>query len=465
MKKIFTLLVVFFTTVISFAQTCTTSGFEVCTPGTAVSSDFKNAVQITGTGNPLTAGAKYKFNYAVPLLNLDAVITIDAIVNATIIPAGNSNSIDDDGVVNETNAASQASLFSPRIAPDQALSCTNRSGYIEFSVKFYTHYTGNGAPITGTEMAVANLNFLNFDMDGFTTGNDGWYKEIGCVKVNGLDPVNFSASATALVNAGNDNGWLVTYGSAAERAGVARCNEVTEKSVFIDPQTAISFRLGYDYKAPSANCNDNKLQPVRDYGVRFGCFNLPAAGPLPVSLVNFGANYTSEKVDITWTSLQEHNLDSYEIQRSFDGINFEVAGNVKANNLTSLQQYKLTDNIAAFNAKYIYYRIRIADLDHSMKLTNTVLIKITDLQNNEMSISPNPSSTNAQIKVKVTSAGLGDITVFDASGKLILKQQAALVTGNNAIVINNITSLSEGYYTIRLVTKGETFSSKLLIWK
>jgi Secretion system C-terminal sorting domain len=465
MKKIFTLAIALLSATILQAQVCTTTGFDVCTSGSGITSDFRNAVQITGTGSPLTVGAKYKFNYAIPSLNLDAVISIDAMVNATLTGASNAN-IDDDNSADETNVSgSQASLFSPRIAPNQSLSCTNRTGYVEFTVKFYTHYSGNAAPVAGTEMAVSNLNFLHFDMDGFTQGNDGWYKEIGYVKLTGADPVNYGASGTELTSSGNNGGWLLTYGSTTERSGVSRCAQVIGKSVYNGAQSAISFRMGYDYKAPSNSCGSVNIQPTRQYGSRFGCFNLPAGGPLPVSLVNLGANYNDGKATITWTSLQEHNLDGYEIQRSFDGVNFEVAGNIKANNVTTVQQYKFIDNVAAFNSKYIYYRIRIVDIDHSMKLTNIVSVKVAGWKTNEMTISPNPSSSHAQIRIKISANTAGNITVFDAAGKAVLKQQASLFAGNNTIVINNITALAEGYYTVRLIANDEVFSTKLLIWK
>jgi len=464
MKKVFTLL---FTISIlsSRAQTCTTTGFETCDPGTTVSSDFRNAVQIAGTGNPLTVGAKYKFSDAVPGLHLDAVVTITAMVNATMKGATNPG-IDDDAAVNESGTiASQAALFAPRIAPDQALGCTDRSGYVEFTLRFYTHYNGNAEPAIGSEIAVANLNFLNFDMDGLSVGSNGWFKETGAIKTVGVDPVNSNFQLTELTEDANYNGWLLTYGSTANRAGLARCAEVVERSVYLNPIATISFRLGYDYKAPSANCAGINIQPTGDYGVRLGCFNLPAAGPLPVSLVNLGAAYQSEKANITWKCLQENNLDSYEIQRSFDGVNFEVAGNVKANNLMTVQLYKFTDDIAAYNCKYIYYRIRIADLDHSMKLTNTVILKVDEPKANEMIVLPNPSSSHAQLKVKVIKACTGNVAIYDAAGKVVLTQQASLLMGNNSIIINNITSLSDGCYTIRLIANNEIFSSKLLVWK
>jgi Secretion system C-terminal sorting domain len=465
MKYIFTSVFFLFIIIAVNAQVCTQSNFDACTGSSAIISDFRNAVQITGTGNPLTVGAKYKFNYAIPGLNLDAVISIDAMVNATMSGAANP-AIDDDGAANESNiAGTQAALFAPRIAPNQLLSCNDVSGYVQFTVKFYTHYTGNNAPVNSTEIAVSNLNYLHFDIDGNTQGNNGWYRKTGYVKMNGTDPVNYSTATTELNNAGNIENWLLTYGSTTERNGVSRCAEVIEKSIYFLPQTAISFRMGYDYKAPSLNCNSTSIQPTKQYGAKFGCFTLPGTGPLPVSITDLAVNYNNGKTNIVWTSLQEHNLDSYEIQRSIDGINFEVAGFAKANNLTSVQQYKFTDNVAMLTSKHVFYRVRIVDMEHSMKLTNTVSVKISDWVSGEMIISPNPSSTNAQVKIKMNKAAMGDITVFDATGKIVLKQQASLLAGNNTVVINNITKLNDGYYTVRLNTNNEIFSTKLLVWK
>jgi hypothetical protein len=464
MKKIFTLSFALLVTIILQAQPCNITGFDVCTPNSGPSSNFNNAVQITGTGAALTVGAKYKFDFALPTLNLDAVISIDAIVNATMAGALNP-SIDDDGSADETNTAgTQIALFAPRIAPDQILSCTNRSGYVEFTVQFYTHYTGNAAPTT-TPVAVANLNFLHFDMDGSPIGNDGFFREIGYVKVNGTSPFNFAAIGTELSNGGNIGGWLLSYGSITERNSVSRCAEVIEKSVYSTPQTGVSFRMGYDYKAPSANCSANSIQWTRQYGSKFGCYNLPAGGLLPVTITDLGVNYKDGAANISWISQQEINVAGYEIQRSLDGVNFEFAGTVKANHLTAAQQYKFTDNVAGFSTKYIFYRVKVIDQNSSTKITNVVSVRLTDLAAKEMTISPNPSSTNAQIRIKMTKAAKGDISVFDATGKIVLRQQASLLAGNNSIILNGITTLSEGYYTVRLVANEETFTSKLLIWK
>lgn len=293
MKKVFTLLFAAITG-IAHAQNCTNAGLEICSPGSTLSTDFRNAIQISGTGQPLSAGAQYKFSNAVPGLHLDAVITINAIVNATI-----KGNIDDDNAANETGvAASQASLFVPHIVPDEVLSCSNRSGYVEFTLQFYTHYNGNAAPVNGTEIALANINFLNFDIDGITIGANGAFKETSAIKTVGPDPANHTFNNSELTQTGNTNGWMLTYGSTINRTGIANCAEVAQKSVFFNPVSAITFRLGYEYTAP-VNCTSVNIQPVADYGIRLSCFKLPAAGPLPVSLVNLSADYAPEKANIS----------------------------------------------------------------------------------------------------------------------------------------------------------------------
>ncbi len=445
------------------AQPCTSTGFDICSNG--ITSNFKNGIQINGTGAPLTAGAVYKFANAIPALNLDAVITIDAMVNATMTSAL-TPAIDNDAAADENGiAGSQSQLFAPRIAPNQSLSCSDLSGYVEFTLKFYTHYQGNTLPAAGTEVAVANLNFLEFNLDGSSIGNDGWIKKFSALKLNGTAPAVFTSGTTELTQAGNINGWLITNGSTTGRNGIANCTEVISKSVYYLQQTAFSFRMGYQYKAPTVNCAATAIQPTFQFGAAAGCLQLPSGGPLPVSLTNVDAVYNNGKTVISWMSLQEHELDSYEIQRSADGINFEVAGYVKANNLTTIQQYNFAEDITNLSVTNLYYRIRIIDRDRSMKLTGTVWVKITGTENRQLIITPNPASGSAQAKINCSKAGKGTINIYNAAGLLVSQQNISLQKGSNTVLLNNITSLTQGYYTVTLRINDETRSSKLLIWK
>ena len=49
-----------------------------------------------------------------------------------------------------------------------------------------------------------------------------------------------------------------------------------------------------------------------------------ANGTLPVRIVDFGAVYANDKVNVKWTTTFELNNDHFEVERSTDGVNFTV---------------------------------------------------------------------------------------------------------------------------------------------
>jgi len=468
MNKIFTLIAALILTANTFAQTCTVTGFDVCTLANPVT-NFTNAVKVSGNEN--ANGAKYKFNNVTTIaaVSFDAIVTIDGSSNATLYD------FDDDDAVNETGAiGSQAALFSPRIGTNADLTNAARRGWVQFTITFYTHYNGNTLPpVTALPVPVANLNFLHFDMDGYTIGSNGYFREIGYVKrPSGIvsDLINYGAAATELTSAGtvteNGNDWLLTYGSTTERDGISRCAQVIEKSVYALPQSSVTFRMGYDYKPAQPYANQAQGKPQRQYGSKFGCFSLPSAAPLPVSLLSFGLAYNNGVSTLTWTTSQEINLDKYQVLRSVDGVNFQPIGSVIAKGSLSLEKYSYADNNIPSGTTVVYYKLIMLDKDHKQQISNVVTAKITAVSNSkEMTIFPNPSSTNAQIRFKADKAALATIMVYDASGKVVLQQQSNVLSGNNSVAINNIVKLSDGMYTVKMISNDVTYSSKLIIWK
>ena len=82
----------------------------------------------------------------------------------------------------------------------------------------------------------------------------------------------------------------------------------------------------------------------------------------------------------------------------------------------------------------------------------------------QLIITPNPASGSAQAKINCSKAGKGTIHIFNAAGQLVLQQNITVQKGSNAVLLNNITLLTPGYYTVTLRINDETRSSKLLIW-
>ncbi len=185
---------------------------------------------------------------------------------------------------------------------------------------------------------------------------------------------------------------------------------------------------------------------------------------LPTTTLNLTVSYSNTNATLSWTNKQENNVVAFEIQRSFDGITFAAVATINA--ATTMQQYEYTDKVVSVTAKNVHYKIRVVLIDGSNLLSDVVSVNVSTWDKEEMVITPSLSSgKNAQIKVKIAKEGEGKLVVVNAIGKIVLQQQTSLQAGANTIVLKNITSLEEGYYTVKLSTGSENFSTKLLIWQ
>ncbi|MEP6673672.1 MAG: T9SS type A sorting domain-containing protein [Ferruginibacter sp.] len=137
----------------------------------------------------------------------------------------------------------------------------------------------------------------------------------------------------------------------------------------------------------------------------------PLATSIPLNLLSFKAFLTDKNVQLSWTTANEQNVRSYNIERSSDGRNFSLIGTVAAKN-TSSAEYTFTDIAVLSGAGY--YRLKMIDLDGTVKLSNVILI------NNRKGITtrifPNPVLDN--VNVSHDRAGNNaSIKIMDVAGR------------------------------------------------
>lgn len=179
----------------------------------------------------------------------------------------------------------------------------------------------------------------------------------------------------------------------------------------------------------------------------------PSAGPTPVVLSSFDAERGGKNaINVTWKTEQELNSSRYEIERSFNNIDFETVGVVasKNSNTSIAQYYSFTDHSNTVN-ETSYYRLKMIDLDNSFQYSAVKAVKGSGFQT-EVSIFPNPGYANQTITIKnITEPS--NIRIFDYSGRLI---QSISSTDNSAQIYN----LQKGNYFIN-VTGKETGTSSV----
>lgn len=176
-------------------------------------------------------------------------------------------------------------------------------------------------------------------------------------------------------------------------------------------------------------------------------------GVLPVELIEYKIQTRNEQVELNWTTAQEINNDRFEIYRSTDGLNFEMAGTQKASNRPNVENtYKFNDLPASRGL--IYYYVKQIDIDG--RSTDFSILKTRIDQNTlDFTTYPNPSH-GGEFTLKLDKQVLNDnarIQMFDNIGRELLNQP---IYDSKSLRLDD---LQAGIYVIR-VTSGASVVTK-----
>mgnify|MGYP006287370063 CR=1 FL=1 len=182
---------------------------------------------------------------------------------------------------------------------------------------------------------------------------------------------------------------------------------------------------------------------------------------LPVEYVNFKGYNKNDINYLEWETASEENNDYFTIEKSKDGIHFQVLEIVQGNgNTNTMHQYHAIDEIPFQGITY--YRLKQTDFEN----TSTV-IKIISVENswengkfiNITSLYPNPSSEKSQIQYESLINMSAQITISDLSGKMVFVNEVEIRKGSNTVAVNT-NQLESGMYLLELMDNRNTVLDK-----
>ncbi|HNP18136.1 MAG TPA: T9SS type A sorting domain-containing protein [Fulvivirga sp.] len=177
---------------------------------------------------------------------------------------------------------------------------------------------------------------------------------------------------------------------------------------------------------------------------------------LPIELAYFKAIRINDMVKLNWKTASEVNNDYYSLERSVDGLEYELISTLPgAGNSSSILEYSYIDRFPLFGRSY--YRLSQTDFDGTSETFKPITVEVTSLvEGSKLKLSNNPANKGDVLTV-ITSAKSGElltITVHNMLGEVILTDQFANST-YELTVNNNIRS---GVY---LVTVSSINSKKI----
>lgn len=158
-------------------------------------------------------------------------------------------------------------------------------------------------------------------------------------------------------------------------------------------------------------------------------------------------------VDISWTTENEEKDRVYEVQKSYDGRNFETVAGVKATpqaNLTGHYQqvyhFRPEDN----HPKLIF-RLKQKEANGDIKYSILRVVDMNLSTNQGIRLFPNPARQYTQIVFSNQQRGNWKVELLNANGALVKQQQF-----NNALTakLDGLSSLPKGIYFIRATELG-----------
>ena len=172
---------------------------------------------------------------------------------------------------------------------------------------------------------------------------------------------------------------------------------------------------------------------------------------LPVNLTAFNAQKNGNSGLLQWQTATEINAAYYNVERSYDGINFTAISKVNAKGQAA-NTYSFND-AAGLSSTNTYYRLKIVDNNGNYKYSSVV--RLANGQGIKVSVFPNPASE------VVTVSGLkanDNIKLLSIDGKLLLQQNAS---GAQSMILN-IAKYKPGTYILQVKNEAEVSQQKIV---
>jgi hypothetical protein len=150
---------------------------------------------------------------------------------------------------------------------------------------------------------------------------------------------------------------------------------------------------------------------------------------------------------------------NYNVERSYDGINFETIGTVEGNGDEGLQSnYNFIDNkiVTGIN----YYRIKMVSNNY-YKYSTVVMISNSTI-NFDIKSLVNPFSNSISFEITVPKTDDAIFIVRDIYGRIIQQKKQNVTEGMNNITLYDLDKIPPGTYILQVKYEDNIVARKMV---
>jgi len=185
--------------------------------------------------------------------------------------------------------------------------------------------------------------------------------------------------------------------------------------------------------------------------------------PLPVEMLSFSGNCEGKNTKLKWVTASEINNDHFNIERSVDGVNYEVIGKVQGHgNSTITNAYTYSDEYSL--SDMTYYRLQQIDFNASSETFGPVVVRNCQSQSVLDFVVTGQEAGNTNLLIESPYSGKFNLTVLNTQGQVVINTEATISEGSNLVPLET-DKLSTGIYHVRLQGESDMVIKKVFINK
>jgi len=189
-----------------------------------------------------------------------------------------------------------------------------------------------------------------------------------------------------------------------------------------------------------------------------------AGSPLPVEFSHFSAEPVNNMVECAWGTATETNNDFFEVQRSANGVNWEVIETVKgAGTSITSKEYVVYDYQPLLGRSY--YRIKQTDYDGKYDYSSIREVNINSEYGSNLEIIssyPNPFTHYISVEVSAPESNNYVWEIINNAGIIVKTENIDLIAGRQVLRIEDLAALTKGNYILRIRESDRSSSIRLL---
>jgi hypothetical protein len=258
--------------------------------------------------------------------------------------------------------------------------------------------------------------------------------------------------------------WIATYPACNYQPKYATANGFywfkNTGSAYVAPQYD-----GTQYTGPSGSTSNGvnyaQLNGVTSFSGGTGAIILVPDQTLPIDWQSFTGTTDNKFNYLNWVTASEQNTQSFEVQRSKDGVSFERIGTVTAAGTSNTSKsYNFTDRTPLVGQNY--YRIRMIENTGNDAYSNVVVLEVSG-QPSGYTVYPNPTADQITLELEADKTELVEVQIMDVLGRVVVEKSFSVVNGKNQLQLD-LKKLVAGNYSLKASYKntGRVITEKIV---